>query len=357
MPRVMRRCRRLALGPLLLVVLGVLAVAAAPGKVSAAPSPLPVYRPFFAVYPAVTDLSYAALPTVMADAGAKQVILSAITAYDNRCTSAWGGFKSQVQQDDIAKWVREVGAQHVTISFGANLDNGEYLEQVCSASELAAQYKTIIEKYGVTSFDFNIEGDRESTNEKDNRKRIDAIEEVMKSYPDLKVGFTIERYSNFREIAGGNEWQLANIEGFARAGIMPSWVNLMVINAWSGFRESAVNVTKQYMQALIGQLDPILTKGVPNPMRTSEIPSLVGFTSANNQTGSEHKPFTVRDAIDLYKAAEANGWGEISPWVVNNDYPCQGTPRDPALCSDKVTEPYQFSKAFTGQLTFANSTP
>jgi chitinase len=294
----------------------------------------------------------------MRDAGAKQVILSAITAYRDKCTPAWGGFYSQVQQDDIAKWVREVGPQNVTISFGANLDNGKYLEQVCSAKELAVQYETIIEKYGVTSFDFNIEGDRESKNEQDNLKRIAAIEEVMKLTPDLKIGFTIERNSNFQSTsAGGNKWQLANIESFAQAGIMPSWVNLMVINAWSGFRESAVEVTTQYMGALIGQLDQILTKNVPLPMRSSEIPSLVGFTSANNQTGSGHKPFTVRDAINLYEIAKAQGWGEISPWIVNNDYPCQGTSRDAALCSDKVTEPYQFSKAFTGQLTLTDPTP
>lgn len=320
-----------------------------------------VYRPFFGVYPAVTELGYTDLPAVMKDSGAGQVILSAITAKGNACEPAWGNFADNygVQKAAIQKWINEIGAEKVTISFGGNLDTGKYLDEACgTAADLAAQYQALIDYYGVKRFDFNIEGNTHSgqTNTAANKKRVEAMTSIIATNPGVQIGFTVEKWNTSwppEPSQGASTWELENVKEFVAAGIKPSWVNLMVLHTSSGIAGSQEDSVSSYVGAMIAQLTDQYLK---DKMTKAEITAIAGVTASNNEPSS-NKPFTPADAAKVKTVADTRGWGYLSPWIVDQDYPCAingtSTDRDPALCSKTVdqseTGKYQFSRVYLGK--------
>lgn len=354
------------------------------------------YRPFYAVYPGSVDsgnVSYAALTATMTASGAKQVILSAITARPKTgadqklkadipvaCEPAWGYFPDYFNtlKTSVQEWITDVGAANVTISFGANLDPQEgipryYLEEKCAdATALQAAYQSLIDDYKVTSFDFNIEGGiRSSTNAASNAKRVAAMKGLIAANPTktIKIGFTVEKDGKYptpytkpdgttawrpEPTDGANDWELGNVKSFADAGILPSWVNLMVLHTDGLVQQygpyTPVTSSQAYMSAMVGELTRTYLAG---KMTQAEIEKIAGFTTSNNEAGGK-LPFTVTDAKDLYAAASKT-YGYFSPWIVNQDYPCSGaSPAHSAdFCSSTVPQSdsgkWAFSKAFTGR--------
>lgn len=356
------------------------------------------YRPFYAVYPGSIDsgnVSYAALTATMTASGTKQVILSAITARPKTgadqklkadtpvaCEPAWGYFPDYFNtlKTSVQKWITDVGAENVTISFGANLDPQEgipryYLEEKCAdATALQAAYQSLIDDYKVTSFDFNIEGGiRSSTNAASNAKRVAAMQGLIAANPTktIKIGFTVEKDGKYPMLYtkpddgttkwgpnptdGANDWELGNVKGFADAGILPSWVNLMVLNTDGLVQYGPVNNTpvtsaQTYMSSMVAEL---ANNYLSTKMSTNEIERIAGFTTSNNED-PKLLPFTVSDAKNLYAAASQT-YGYFSPWIVNQDYPCAGA--NPAhsvpFCSSTVPQSdsgkWAFSKAFSGE--------
>jgi chitinase len=78
---------------------------------------------------------------------------------------------------------------HITISFGGAAGTEAAL-QAHSAAELQAQYQSVIDRYDITSIDFDIEG-AALPNGAANALRDEAIAGLQAANPDLKVSFTL----------------------------------------------------------------------------------------------------------------------------------------------------------------------
>lgn len=316
-----------------------------------------IYRPFYAVWPQTVEKPELALPKVMSESGAKEVILSGITAPgDASCKATWGGYDDKWGgvQDGVKSFIQGVGAQNVTISLGGAY-SGKYLEEVCTTSELTQQYKGLVDTYGVKSFDYNIEGgERGGTTA--NQKRAQAMAAIAGQYAGVRFGFTVEKHPWVNGVGlspsqGADPRQIQNVREFVQWRTSggssysslpnPSWVNLMTLHTWKSIPATQLESITTYMDTMLGQLmDGQSTLG---GMTRSQVNSMLGVTTSNKET-SDNKPFTVADARGLHDLAVSQGWGYLSPWIVNQDYPCDAA-HTSDFCNPQVTTPYEFSKA------------
>ncbi len=119
------------------------------------------------------------------------------------------------------------------------------------------------------------------------------------------------------------------------------------------YNYNQITALSAYMAAMLGQL----TKdGSPYKVGTvADIKPILGVTASNNEL-IDNIPFPPTDAKEVRTRAIEEGWGYLSPWIVNQDYPCEinktSTNRDASLCSLTVDQStsgqYEFSKAYRG---------
>lgn len=148
---------------------------------------LPTERYLFAPY---VDMSLGAPPNLNAS-GARATSLGFVTARGgSECDPTWGGYGEYPASGKNAYARTEVEAYHgqAIPSFGGQA--GTDLARVCNTvDDLVAAYRGVIEAYGATRIDFDIEG-RELTAD-DGERRARAISHLQFENPALEVSFTL----------------------------------------------------------------------------------------------------------------------------------------------------------------------
>ncbi|MEV0734404.1 cellulose binding domain-containing protein [Streptomyces sp. NPDC050549] len=253
------------------------------------------------------------------------------------CTPKWGGV-TDLASDGVASQIGALRAKggDVRVSFGGA--SGSELATTCgSASTLASAYGKVVDAYGLTKVDFDIEG-AALPNTAANTIRAQAIARLQQQHPNLDVSYTLPVMPEGLTQDGVN--LLSNAKS---NGVKIGTVNIMAMDygpAYSGdmgtYSEQAATATQAQVKSVLGLSESASWKAI-------SVTPMIGVNDVSSEV------FKVDDATRLVAFAEAKGLGGISMWSATRDKQCAGgaEPTADATCSSVVQAPSAFSKAFS----------
>jgi chitinase len=233
------------------------------------------------------------------------------------CTPEWedggdsiGAFTSQINS------LKSSGGNVIISSGGA--EGGELAETCTSVSSLESAYANIVNTYGVTRLDFDIEGS-DLDNTTANARRDQALAQLQAANPSVQVDYTLP------VDASGLESDALNLLKDAKSkGVKVNLVNIMTMDFGDG--ENALNDAESGANATHTQLGSLYTGDT-----SAQLWNLIGLTPIAGHN-DDNENFTQANAATLETFAASKGVQELSFWEVE-DY-------------DKATG-YAYSKVFT----------
>lgn len=281
------------------------------------------------LYPAFDLLASAAAT------GVKDYTLAFVTD-GGGCTPKWGGV-TDLASDAVAQQIGALRAKggDVRASFGG-ASGSEPATTCSSADALAAAYGKVVDAYGLTKVDFDVEGGA-LPNTAANTRRAQAIAKLQAQHAGLDVSYTLPVMPEGLTQDGVD--LLANAKS---NGVRIDTVNIMAMDygpSYSGdmgtYAEQAATATQAQVKGVLGLSDSAAWKAVG-------VTPMIGV----NDVASEI--FKVEDATQLVAFAKAKGLGRLSMWSATRDKQCPGgaKPSADASCSSIVQDPLAFSKAF-----------
>ncbi|MEW6256395.1 MAG: glycosyl hydrolase family 18 protein [Pseudomonadota bacterium] len=248
------------------------------------------------------------LVDMVEDAGLEAVTLAFILS-SGTDKIGWGGIGTLADDTlsngaSIGSIISELQANGVdiTISFGG-ANGQEAANTFSSVSALVAAYQSVIDTYGVTKLDFDIEGaalpDAEA-----NAMRNEALAILQDANPGLQVSYTLPVLTDGLTAAG-----LALLQDAVAHGVDVAYVNIMAMDYGAYYDsgdmgDDAISAS----EATLAQLDSIglSTKLIITPM--------IGINDVTSEI------FTLEDAQQLvdYVASNDDVAG-ISMWSLSRD--------------------------------------
>jgi hypothetical protein len=228
------------------------------------------------------------------------------------------------------------------ISFGGA--GGTDLASRCgSANELAAAYRTVVDTYGPTSIDLDVEG-RALADRAGNARRVDAIRAVQQAAATggrpLEVSYTLPADRDGVPASG-----IRLLEDSVSAGIVITAVNVMVMDYGWGVTRLAAEAERQAMLAhnLVRRLWPHLSD--------RDAWHRVALTAMIGRNDVPGEVFHLADARALVRFAADRGVGWLSYWSMERDRPCPQPLVDQPTwhCSGISQRPYEFAEIFTSR--------
>ena len=217
------------------------------------------------------------------------------------CTQEWedngdpvGAFTSQINS------LKSAGG-NVIISFGGE-SGGEVAQTCTSVSSLTAAYANVVNTYGVTRLDFDIEGSTLSDTAANNL-RNQALAALQAQDPAVQVDYTLAVAPN-----GLPSAELGVLQSAQTYGVNVSVVNIMTMDFGNGQNplsdaESAAQATASQLASLYG-------------ISTSQAYARMGLTPIAGQN-DDNEFFSQSDASTLESFAASNGVAELSFWEVD----------------------------------------
>jgi chitinase len=220
------------------------------------------------------------------------------------CTPEWeddgsgvGAFASQIS-------AIQASGGNVIISFGG--ESGGELAQTCTnVSQLTAAYQNVVNTYGVTRLDFDIEGsvlsDTAATSLRDQ-----ALAALQAEDPSVQVDFTLAVSPQGLPTGTGSEYAL--LQDAKSKGVKVSVVNIMTMDFGAGSNdladaESAAQGTASQLSSLYG-------------ISTSAAYGMMGLTPIAG-TNDDGTYFSTSNASSLESFAASNGVAELSFWELD----------------------------------------
>ncbi|MFE0807646.1 cellulose binding domain-containing protein [Streptomyces sp. NPDC058848] len=252
------------------------------------------------------------------------------------CTPKWGGV-TDLANDAVAGQIGALRAEggDVRVSFGGAA--GSELATTCTSAEaLAAAYGKVVDTYGLTKVDFDVEGGA-LPDTAANTRRSQAVAALQKQHPGLDVSFTLPVMPEGLTQAGVD--LLADAE---RNGVRIDAVNIMAMDygpAYSGdmgtYAEQAATATQAQLKGVLGLSDA-------EAWKTVAVTPMIGVNDVVTEV------FEVDDATQLVEFAESRGLGWLSMWSATRDKACPGGPKPAAdaTCSSVDQQQHAFTKAF-----------
>ena len=291
--------------------------------------------------PYVDTSLYPAFDTAAASAagGAKNYNLAFITA-GSTCTPEWGGV-SALDNTGVPGQIAALRAAggDVRVSFGGA--NGTELAESCtSASSLAAAYQKVIDTYGLTKVDFDIEG-AATTDTAGITRRNQAIAQLQATAK--AAGKTLEVSYTLPVLPSGLVQSGTDVLTNAKSnGVDVSAVNIMAMDYGDSAAPSpsgqmgtyaidAATATQAQVKSIFGLSDADAWKHVA-------VTPMIGVNDTNTEV------FTVADAQQLATFASTKHLAWLSMWSAGRDNECPGgaQPTASATCSSVVQTPDQF---------------
>jgi Glycosyl hydrolases family 18 len=247
------------------------------------------------------------------------------------CNQIWGDtlpIGADSFTDPLIAKAKSEGASVIISSGGAS---GLALAWTCSTqSSIDAGYQALINDYGVTQLDFDIEGaaiaDTAAT-----ARQMQAMKDLKAANPSLKFSMTLP------VLASGLTDDGVNIIKAAKdAGIKIDVVNIMTMDFYAGTGTEMGQGSVSAAQATLSQMQSVDS----------------GYTYANlgitpmigkNDDGST---FTLADAQTVENFAAQNGVGRLAFWAVTRDQPCGGSANSLPTCSEISQNSLAFTDAF-----------
>ncbi len=217
------------------------------------------------------------------------------------CTPEWedggdsvGAFSSQINS------LKSAGG-NVIISFGGEA-GGELAQTCTSVSNLTAAYKKVVDTYGVTRLDFDIEGSvlDDTTS---NTRRAQALAALQAAEPNVQIDFTVPVDPT------GLESNAVNLlKGAKSKGVKVNLVNIMTMDFGDGQNaladaESAANGTVPQLESVYG-------------VSSSQAWNMLGLTPIAGHN-DDNENFTQSNAGALESFAASHGVQELAFWEVD----------------------------------------
>ncbi len=201
---------------------------------------------------------------------------------------------------------------------------------------LTAAYTEVVDTYGLTKVDFDVEGGA-LPNATANTRRARAIAALQKSHPDLDVSFTLPVMPEGLTQDGVN--LLTDAE---RNGVRIDAVNIMAMDYGPAYSDDMGTYAEQAATATQAQIKGVLGLGEAEAWKTVAVTPMIGVNDVVTEI------FTVQDATQLVDFARSKGLGRLSMWSGTRDQQCPGgqKPAADATCSSVLQEKFAFSKAF-----------
>ncbi|WP_037604738.1 carbohydrate binding domain-containing protein [Streptacidiphilus rugosus] len=247
------------------------------------------------------------------------------------CTQIWGDTlpigADSYTDPEIAR-AKSEGAS-VIISSGGSA--GEPLAWTCSTqSSIDAGYQAILNDYGVTQLDFDVEGAAVADTASAARQ-MQAMKDLKATNPGLQFSMTLPVLASGLTNDGVNILKAAK-----NAGIRIDVVNIMTMDYYSGSGTEMGQGSVAAAQATLAQMQSV------DP----------GYTYANlgitpmigkNDDGST---FTLADAQTVESFAAQHGVGRLAFWSIDRDQPCSGSANSLSTCSEISQSSLAFTDAF-----------
>ncbi|MEV5957119.1 carbohydrate binding domain-containing protein [Streptomyces sp. NPDC051987] len=247
------------------------------------------------------------------------------------CTQIWGDTlpigNDSYTDPEIARAKAE-GASVIVSSGGAS---GEPLAWTCSTqSSIDAGYQAIIDDYGVTQLDFDVEGAAVADTAAAARQ-MQAMKDLKAANPNLRFSMTLPVLTSGLTNDGVNILKAAK-----NAGIRIDVVNIMTMDYYAGTGTEMGQAALAAARATLGQM-----QSVDSGYGYADL----GITPmiGKNDDGST---FTLADAQTVESFAAQNGVGRLAFWSANRDQPCGGSANSLSTCSEISQNPLAFTDAF-----------
>ncbi|MER7669102.1 cellulose binding domain-containing protein [Kitasatospora sp. NPDC096128] len=262
------------------------------------------------------------------------------------CEPKWGGV-SDLSADAVAAQIgalRAIGGD-VRVSFGGA--NGSELALACgSAADLAAAYGKVIDAYGVTRLDFDVEGGA-IADAAANTRRAQAVAQLQRDAAakgkPLDVSFTLPALPS-----GLTQDGVDLVAGAKAAGVAIGAVNIMAMDFGDGvapdpqgrmgtYAIAAATATQAQVKSVLGLDDAAAWRKVA-------VTPMIGV----NDVASE--VFTVADAKQLADFAAGKHLAWLAMWSGTRDKACDGGAKAyaDAGCSSIVQQPLDFTRVLGG---------
>ncbi|MEU0807127.1 chitinase [Streptomyces sp. NPDC005970] len=276
--------------------------------------------------------------TAAAARGVKEFTLGFVIAGAG-CAPVWDGGIPLADRALAARIaaVRRAGGD-VRVSFGGA--TGPELAAACpGVGQLATAYAAVIDRYGFTKADFDIEG-AALADPVSATRRARAIALLQRVRPGLDVSFTLPAMPY--GLTDDGSALLAN----ARAqGVAVSGVNIMAMN-YGG--EHTGNMGRYAVQAAInahGRIRGVLGLSAAAAWKALAVTPMIGVNDVSGEV------FTLGDAAGLARFAAAKGIGRLSMWSAERDRPCPARDNAPGpdpACSGVAQRPGAFESLLAG---------
>ena len=248
------------------------------------------------------------LVQMVEDAGLEAVTLAFVLTSGTN-TIGWGGIGTIANDSlsngtSISSIVAELQANGVDITISMGGANGqEAATTFTSLTALVAAYQSVIDTYGVTKLDFDIEGAALADTEA-NALRNEALAILQDNNPDLEISYTLPVLTDGLTAAG-----IALLQDALDHGVEVAYVNIMAMDYGAYYDtgdmgDDAISAA----EATLAQLQAIgmETKLVITPM--------IGINDVTTEI------FTLEDAGQLVDYVEANDdIAGISMWSLSRD--------------------------------------
>ncbi|MFZ6992970.1 chitinase [Curtobacterium sp. RRHDQ66] len=280
---------------------------------------------WFAAYTDVTATPTFAFEDVKSAKG-RDVMLSFVVAdHDAACTPTWGSYYSLQGASDqldldrrIARLQQQKG--EVGVSFGG-LSNDELATTCTDRSDLVDAYSTVVQRYDVSTVDYDVEGD-DLTNHAAGERRAKAVAELQQQrraagHP-LAVWLTLPAAPSGLTSDGTTA-----VAQFLKAGVDLAGVNAMTMDYGDGkgASQSMYSASVQTLQQVHRQLG-VLYQRSGTPLSAGTLWHKVGATPMIGQNDVQDEVFTLADAEKLNAWARQQGLGRMSMWSLNRDTTC-----------------------------------
>ncbi len=276
----------------------------------------------------------------MADtAGVKYLSLAFVLAGRGGCEAAWDGASPLDMRKPLIAEIEKIRANggDVIVAFGGAA--GDELALGCpDAASLAEQYQRVIDTYGLTRVDFDIEANEiEDTVSVERRSEAIALlqSHAAETGQSLAVMFTLPVMPTGLTASG-----LKLLQSAIDHGVDIDMVNIMTMNYGRSYPADEMGPrTIDAAESLYGQLATFY------PEKTeAELWRMVGLTPMIGANDTMPQTFTLDDAEMIVAFAREKGIRQLAMWSVNRDRAC---PADAFMVSGLCSGVTQADNAYS----------
>lgn len=280
--------------------------------------------------------------------GIENLTVAFVLSYQDTCTPAWDAsdpVSNEERKGDIDQIVANGG--EVIISFGGAA--GRPLEEVCDdPASLKTAIAEVVDTYGVTHLDWDIEGPLQY-NDAANERRDIALAELQAEYAaagdELEISYTLP-VTTFDGLTAVAQDVLRNARD---RGVRIDELNIMTMNFGPYYAPLPETNMGEYSIEAATATQAQLQEIYPDKSDRQAWEMLV-ITPMIGQNDTSAERFYPEDARQVREFAIERGINRISTWSMMRDRQCpEGTyPWARADCSGVLQFEWEFSHAFLG---------